>query len=99
MMELTGALLLVGHYAEAAARGMEAETYASKHGLGGRQGTLAMILVAQALDALGRWEDATAALARALQYEHDGFIEIGLRDENPVVRDASRTFRVGQSPR
>ncbi len=79
MLELTGALLLVGHYAEAAARGMEAETYASKHGLGGRQGTLAMILVAQALDALGRWEDATAALARALQYEHDGFIEIGLQ--------------------
>ena len=78
LFTLTEALTIAGRHAEAAAAGLEAEASASHHGQGGRQGTLAILLVAQAFRVLGRWDEATAVLERAQHHEHDDAIAFGL---------------------
>ena len=58
-----------GRYSEAASAGLEAEAYASRHGLGARWAVNALGSMIRALMDLGRWDEATEALVRAQQYE------------------------------
>jgi DNA-binding CsgD family transcriptional regulator len=58
-----------GRHPEAVAAGLEAATYASRHGLGARWATNALESMSWALIDVGRWDEATEALFRAQQYE------------------------------
>jgi DNA-binding CsgD family transcriptional regulator/tetratricopeptide (TPR) repeat protein len=58
-----------GRYPEAVAAGLEAEAYASRHGLGARWAATALVATSWALLDLGRWDEAAEALVRAQQQE------------------------------
>jgi DNA-binding CsgD family transcriptional regulator/tetratricopeptide (TPR) repeat protein len=66
---LSSALNDAGRYSEAMAAGLEAEAYASRHGLGSRWAVNALWATAWTLFALGRWGEAAEALVRAQRYE------------------------------
>ena len=82
MCGLTEAMAFAGRLPEAASAGLEAEAYASRNGLGARYGTLAVLQVHGVLEALGRWDEAAAALERAERWELSGFnafsLELGI---------------------
>ena len=73
---IAGALSNAGRHSEAVAVGLEAEAYASRHGLGARWTPAALISVANALFQLGRWDEAAEALTRAQRYELHGLYEL-----------------------
>jgi DNA-binding CsgD family transcriptional regulator/tetratricopeptide (TPR) repeat protein len=75
---LTAAFVEAGRHSDAVAAGLEAEAFASRHGLGERWGTLAIAWMEEALTALGRWDEADDALARVQRYELAGLGELGL---------------------
>ena len=78
MFGLTDALFQTGRYAQASRAIVETETYASTHGVGSRQGTLAIRLAVWMDEALGRWDEAEAALALASQFGSEAAIALEL---------------------
>ena len=79
--------------AEAAAAGLEAEAYASRHGLGARWAPVALISTAGALFQLGRWDEAAEALTRAQRYELHGLYELAGRSAAPADGGGPRPVR------
>ena len=73
-----GSLLDAGRFEEAAAAGLEAEGYASLHGLGARWAPAALFYRAAALFHLGNWGEAMETLTRARQYELPGPMELSV---------------------
>jgi DNA-binding CsgD family transcriptional regulator len=67
-----------GRQSEAVATGLEAEAYATRHGLGERWGTLAIAWADEALTALGRWDEAGDALERVQRYDLSAFSQLAL---------------------
>ena len=72
----TYALVDANRRGEAVAAGLQAEAYASAHGLQARWGINALGMAVRALIDLGRWDEAEAHLTRAQEYELPGVLEL-----------------------
>ena len=86
-----------GRYVDAVAAGLEAETFAARHGLGARWATNALFWTEESLVALGRWDEAGRALDRAEQHELHGASQLVL--ETKRLRLATRRGEVRAAAR